>query len=82
MATVTRQQAARVLGYVQGLYDVYGPDGPKLVEDWDGRDFVIIWEDGYDDWPMNVSNNWVMTADGVWVEPVNNGVLAIYREEV
>jgi hypothetical protein len=79
MATVTRQQAEQVLVRVRELY---GTDEPKLVEDWDGRDFVIIWEAGYDDWPMNVSAGWGLTADGVWVEPVNNGVLAIYREEV
>jgi len=63
--------------------------GPKLMEDWDGHDFCILWEEGspfewvhmmyggQDEWGNKVPPANIPAT--VWTEPVNSCVLALYR---
>src|SRR6266498_1159652 len=76
--SVTREQAEEVLQRVKATWDMgyeWTRREPKLVEDWDGRKWVIIWEEGPEEWAYWTSQ---YNTAHVWTEPVNSAVLAIY----
>lgn len=82
---VTSRQAGQVLSAVRRAYpDFDFGDGPRFVPDWDGRN-VIIWEEGAPySWTLDFAGNVQFAADAaaiferVYVEPVNECVLALY----
>jgi hypothetical protein len=58
--------------------------GPKLIRDWDypdsgPRDWAIVWEEGPDDWAINVSHADVFDRSRVFAEPYNGWALCLYR---
>ena len=87
---VTRIMAEKALAAIEvslGVDTKYG--GPEILEQWDGYDFVICWEGGWCDWTFIVSgggfdeygheNEPTKMPAGVWFEPVNGCILALYR---
>jgi hypothetical protein len=53
MRRVTREQAEAVLHAVRQQYGAWLSDdsaGPELRRDWDGRDWVVLWEEGPYEW--------------------------------
>lgn len=87
---VAQAQAEKIIASLNKQWGVdpkYG--GPELLAGWDGHDFVIIWEGGPYDWTILASGGGfdefgheyepVKLPTGVWVEPVNGCVLALYR---
>ena len=58
--------------------------GPKLIRDWDYPDsgpiaWAIVWEEGPDEWAIDVSQGDVFDATRVFAEPYNAWALALYR---
>lgn len=92
---VTREQAEQVLAALQrqcaGWIGEETQYGPTLAEDFDGRPFVIIWEEGPDGWPFAFPHGLAedcggriadVSADvppGLLVEPINHYSVGIYR---
>lgn len=92
---VTRRQAAATVRAIEAQFKgwVTDDDRPMLFTDWDEYKFVVIWESGSPyDWPQLVNYGGVeeefgfkikaaKLPAGVWVEPVNNCVLAIFPKD-
>jgi len=89
---VTKSMAVRTLKAIETSFASWVQEGygPKLLEDWDGHDFVIVWEEG-------APYDWAFLLDGgteeeygfkvpaakipstVWTEPINHCVIGLYR---
>lgn len=56
MSKVTKAKAQASLAAIKTAFNAYlgeGGEGPVLMEDFDGRDYTIVWEDGAPyDWPF------------------------------
>lgn len=61
-ASISRADAEKVLEALKaqwGDFEANGMTGPKLVEDWNGAPFAILWEEGPYDWPFTFPNGGV-----------------------
>ncbi len=51
---------------------------PTLLEDFDGRDFVIVLEEGPENWPLTFTWSVNQQLDGMFTEAVNHYSIALY----
>lgn len=60
MGNVTKRDANRVVKAIEKKFSSYiaaGYSRPQLFEDWDGKDFVIMWEEGPFEWSYQPIND-------------------------
>lgn len=73
---VSEAMAKRVL---KAIHEKYPEDakshGPEILRDWDGRDFVILWEPGPEGWTYE----FFYSDSLVWSEAVNTCMISLYR---
>lgn len=89
---VTKRQAEEVLEAVAKQFESWVTDGygPKLMTDFDGHDWVIMWEEGSpyqwtymfpgggieEEFGFRIPE--VQLPDGVWAEALTSYSLAVY----
>ena len=60
MPNVTKRDADRVVNAIRKKFHSYivaGYHGPQLFENWDGKRFVIMWEEGPFEWTYQPINH-------------------------
>ena len=90
---VTKTMANKTLAAITASFKgwVEPGYGPKLMEDWDGHDFCIIWEEGAPYGWVHMLHGGVdeeygfkvpaaKIPAGVWCEAVNSCVVALFRD--
>lgn len=89
---VSKSMAVRTLKAIEVSFASWVQEGygPKLLEDWDGIDFAIVWEEGAPyGWTQllggGIEEEYGFTVPEakipatVWTEAVNSCVVGIYR---
>lgn len=89
---VTKSMAVRTLKAIEVAFASWVQEGygPKLLENWDGIDFAIVWEEGAPyDWAFLIGGGIeeefgfqvpaAKLPKTVWTEPVNSCVVGIYH---
>lgn len=91
-AKVTKSMAVKTLKAIEVAFASWVQEGygPVLLENWDGIDFAIAWEEGAPyDWPQLIGGG-IEEEFGfkvpaakipatVWTEAVNGCVVGLYR---
>lgn len=71
------KQADATLAAVREKYanylSAYGE--PVMLRDFDGKPYVILWEEGPEDWVFNLDG---VAPSGVLAEPINHVALGLY----